>query len=84
MGDEKIHVWVTKYALTRGILEQDVEPSSADPTAMVCMIGHQSTHYFRKEWHLTLEEAVKEAERMRAAKIVAIKKNLAKMERMTF
>jgi len=76
--------YVTKYALTMGILELEVE--DADDGMIKDTRGQFPSYYHGegKEWHRTREAAVKRAEVMRTKKIASIKKQLAKIENLEF
>lgn len=84
-------VWISKYALTTGIFETEVErceaSSNNDNSDMVkAMEGRSSIYYFGegKDWHLTRDEAIIKAEEMRFKKIESIKKQLNKLEKLKF
>ena len=74
-------VWVTKYALTKGIQYMDVQQLSRDTV-------QADTHmYFCKEgkdWHLSYQSALARAEQMRIAKCASIEKQLARLDALIF
>ena len=77
-------VWITKYALTAGIKEIEVEHSDDFPD-IVSVHGHNACYCGEGlDWHRTYEAAVARAEEMRLKKIESIKKQLAKYEKMRF
>ena len=82
--------WITKYALTQGIIGVEIIDNclSADPTGNMIKIrdGNINTYYHGKgnEWHETKESAIKKAEEMRQKKIASLKKQIEKLERMKF
>lgn len=81
-------VFVTKYALTEGILEHEADLSKNEPS-MCVVVGRpgQLGQYFHgegKEWHRTRDLALVRAEEMRQAKVKSLKKSLAKFEKMKF
>ena len=87
MSDEKIKVWITKQALTKGIQLVDAELSSISPD----MVFYGDFGYVRryahgegKDWHRTTESAVKRAEDMRDKKLASMRKSIAKLEAMVF
>lgn len=86
MPDNKIKVWITKYALTTGVYEVEVDHCVGDN--MVRVSGSwNSNEYFHnegKEWHLTQDDAKKKAEDMRLKKIESLKKQLTKLEKLDF
>ena len=82
-------IYVTRWALSKGILEIEAEeteygfraeypPSSPNYGYFMCF-QHTS-----KSFHLTRELAVKQAEEMRQAKLKMLKKQLMKLEAITF
>jgi hypothetical protein len=82
-----IHVWITKYALTEGILECDAEHCLSVSASMVKApsLGiHACFHGEGKDWHRTREGAVARAEQMRLAKIANLKKAIKRLESMRF
>lgn len=79
-------VWITKYALTNGVIENDAEICiDADETGNMisCGIGNYY-HGEGKEWHKTKESAIKKADEMRQKKIESLKEQIEKLERMRF
>lgn len=84
-------VWITKYALTKGIEKADGNrcTSSDDMISVVYTHGNWDTIVYyhgknTKEWHTTRESAETRAEAMRLAKIASVKKKLAKLEKLSF
>lgn len=76
-------VWISKYALTKGIYQ--VEGKTCEDSGSPGMfVGREYFHGEGKQWHRTEREAVHRAEDMRAAKLVNLKKQIAKLERMEF
>jgi hypothetical protein len=76
-------VYITQYALTKGILEAEVRATHC-PTMVVRTDTMYQTAYHKPYWHMTMAEAVVHAEQMRQRKIVSVKKQLAKLEALTF
>lgn len=80
--------WITKYALSKGVIVIECDdPAGTNFPGMVS--GARSgiyTHFHGegREWHRTGEEATKRAEEMRAAKIASLRKQIAKLEALTF
>ena len=85
MGEEKeiIEAYITKYALTQGIFKCRGYIVHDIPS-MFCVNQYFPEYYHnsgsKKEWTLDLEEAFKEAERLRDAKIKSLEKNLKKIK----
>lgn len=79
----KTKVWVSKYALAGGITEHEAEirEGFAYPGApFMSFTGFA----MGKEAHDTREGAVAAAENMRLKKIISVKKQLAKLEKLRF
>lgn len=85
-------VFITKYALTQGILEREVTQSQEHPS-MVSTQGECTSeswvvsevfHTEGKDWHRTFESAQRRAEKMRKAKIASLNKSLARIENLSF
>ena len=76
-------VWITKYALTKGIFSLDVRMTSQP--GMVCFQAKYCvTHYHRGEWHKTEEEACCKAKEMQQRKITSLQKQLDKIRLLNF
>ena len=66
--EQRFRVYVTKYALTQGILQKEVcTTHSAD---YVVVPGIDLIGYHKPFWHETCEEAIKHAESMRTKKLL--------------
>lgn len=74
-------VWISKYALTKGIYEAEVE-GCFDISPRMIKIGHWYFH--GDDWHHSRELAMAKAEEMRVAKIKSLQKSLKKFEAMRF
>lgn len=77
-------VWITKYALTRGVFEMEVESQSEDGTAVYGKSLNDCYHGEGREWHRTKVSAIKKAEEMRQKKIESLKKQIKKLEQLKF
>lgn len=78
-------VWITKYALTKGIIEVDGELISSDFVSILNRGLSLPTHWFYKgDWHSDKQSAIKKAEEMRQKKIESLKKQIKKLEEMSF
>lgn len=75
-------VYVTKYALSSGIYQDDMEHSPSFP-GMVTK-GLQHFHGEGREWHRTKSSAIKRADEMRHKKIASLKKQIAALEAAVF
>jgi hypothetical protein len=78
-----VRVFTTKYALTAGIGEIESEETDADG---LISDGKRFPTYYRlgKDCFTTREEAITDARRRRMQKVMAVKKQLAKLEAMIF
>ena len=78
-------VWVTKFALTKGILELEVDQSESYPNIVTTReVWKRNFHGKGVDWHLSEEEAKIKAEDMRLSKVKSLQKSLAKFEKMRF
>lgn len=83
MSEERIKVYVTKYALSAGISAAEVTVDGggyAHPTSR----QYGWTCYNRKEWFRTYGEALADAEKRRAKKIASLRKQIAAVEKRVF
>ena len=80
-----MRVWITKYALTTGIIEAEAEECEHD-MIRVYKDSFYPSYYHKegREWHRTKESAIAKAEEMRQKKISSLKKQVKKMEDMKF
>lgn len=79
-----MRVWITKYALTRGIFEMDVESQSEDGKAVYGKAWNQCFHGQGIEWCKTKAAAIARAEEMRRKKIASLKKKIGQLESLKF
>lgn len=78
-------VWITKYALTKGIIEADAKLTSSNSVSIMELNTDLKMHWFYKgDWHSDKESAIKKAEEMRQKKIESLKKQIQKLEEMRF
>lgn len=78
-------VWITKYALTKGIIEADGGLTSSESVSILNRGLPLPTHWFYKgDWHSDKKSAIKKAEEMRQKKIESLKKQIEKLEGMRF
>lgn len=76
-------VFITKYALTSGIKEMEVEEYYPGNVKRLGL-NHDYFHGEGKEWHRTRESAMKKAEEMRVKKIASLKNQIVKLEKLKF
>ena len=79
-----INVWITKYALNKGIFNIDVEHCIEINVDMVSDRKMYTSCYHRPDWHLTRADAIARAEEMRTKKIASHKKAIKKLEGLSF
>lgn len=85
MSDQPKTVFVTKYALTGGIVEGAAQDRGSTGYAYVKLPGHAyGSTMSSKDYAPTREEAVKQAEAKRQAKIASHERSIAKLRAMTF
>ncbi len=78
-------VFITKYALTQGILEREAEKVTDEMIRVKRETEYSFMAYYHKnEWFDNLTDASLHAEEMRKKKIESVKKQLAKFENMKF
>lgn len=73
-------VYITKYALTQGIQEEEARTSHIDSMVSV----GKWNHYHGNDWHRDFDSAKQRAEQMRINKIESVRKSLKKLENMIF
>ena len=78
-------VWITKYALSRGIFEFDVdEPDPEYPNTILLrfVLGHQYCHGEGRDWHRTRKAAIQRAKAMAKAQLKVMEKKALQMQRL--
>jgi K+-transporting ATPase c subunit len=80
---EPIAVFVTKFALTKGIIEtQGVVQTDINESMISVQSLGQCFH--KNQWFRTREEAVARAEQLRAKKIASLQKQIAALMAKSF
>lgn len=88
-------VWITKWALTSGIAICEDAISMSDGGSPIAKINRyrdrKGEHvswlqpYFRKpDWHESIADARSAFDEMRARKIASLRKQIARLEKLTF
>lgn len=80
-------IYVTKYALSKGILTypKDHDGSTTDYVVVKDKHGFNGVSlYDGNDWHTTMEAAIKQAEKMRVKKIASLKKQIKEFEALKF
>ena len=78
-------VWITTYALSKGIVEAEAEIVQTGKDLI--RVGHglkQWAYYWPPNWHATREAAIERANKMRLNKLTSLDKQRAKLLAMTF
>jgi len=80
--NEEVIGYVTRYALTEGILERKLVMRD-DGAARDSSFRHV-VFYYPGDWFRTREEALVDAERRRVKKIASLRKQVSKLEKLFF
>lgn len=76
-------VFITKYALTKGIYEVEVNTTRNKDRVLVSD-SYYPQYFYGNEFHLTMEEAKKDAEKRRLEKIQSLEKQIEKLKNLKF
>jgi len=81
--------WITKFALTNGVMSLSGcdEPENGYLSKSGPWDGawDERRHFYGpSEWHLTRDAALAKAEDMRTKRIASLKKQIAKLEKLSF
>lgn len=76
-------LWLSKYALSSGIKEV-VADKQSDGHKYIRIKGAYVLYVMGREIHVTRAEAVNAAEAARTKKIDSLRKQIAKLEKLTF
>lgn len=82
-------IFVTKYALTQGIFESEMDVKENPIHFKKQCYGKLSrnscnTGLYNDEFHLTMEEAIVDAEKRRLAKIKSLEKHISRLKNLIF
>lgn len=75
-------IYITKYALTKGIFE--VDANIRDSGIAEDRTEHYIAYYSKDSYCKDKQSAIKKADEMRKKKIVSLKKKIEKLEKMKF
>lgn len=81
---EIITAYITKYALTEGILELRVELVGDNMVKCTTSTYPQYFHREGRDWHRTKESAIARAEVIRATKLKSIEKQIKRIKELRF
>lgn len=79
-----IDVWITKYALTDGVEKVQAEHSPSYPGMVTVRSGIYPQSFHGMDWHRTEADALARAEQMRLKRVAALKKQLARLQKLSF
>jgi len=83
MADNIRKVWITKYALTKGVYETEVRV--LDGFSAGSAVDNDNRAYFHKgDWWASRGEAIAKAKTMRTAKIASLQRQIAIIAGKTF
>lgn len=78
-------VFITNYALTKGIIEKEVEIHSYRNGSKYAYVRGEFIGYnMEKEAFSNHEDAIRKAEEMKQKKIASLKKQITKLEKLSF
>lgn len=75
-------VWITKYALTRGIFEMEVKSTSRDGSTVYGNAWYEA--YGSRHWYKRKTDAVKRAKEMRKREITRLENKIKKLKEKRF
>jgi hypothetical protein len=82
MSESRSFMWLAKYALTGGVKQVPVKMK--DNSKYVNAEGYWNLFVIDRDIFTNKEAAVKAAEAMRDKKIAALKKQISKLEKLSF
>lgn len=74
-------VYITKYALTKGIIKTTPQSVNKDDVVVTRFQGW-TEYYFHKDYDEDKDDALIQAEAKRHSRIAALKKQIAKLEKL--
>lgn len=78
-------VWISKYALTEGLLQLEVEQSDQFPEMVSDARMHlRAFHGEGREWHRTRADAVVRAKQMQRDKLRSLQKQIERVKAIDF
>ena len=80
----KQNIYITKYALSSGILEKEARIEDYGNGHLRAFVNGYSSYEIGSEAFLTKEDALKNAEERRLKKIESLKKQIEKLEVLRF
>lgn len=80
MAPKKFKVWITKYALTRGVFAALAEDTEYE--GMVRLPGHPPDYVHKPHWHTSEKQALEHVADMVTRKLKAMKKQMLRYEQI--
>lgn len=77
-------VWITKYALTKGIFRCKAKGCFDISDDMICVHGKYLEYFHGSDWHRDEQSAVDRANEMARKKIETLKKQIRRLELLEF
>lgn len=77
-------VFITKYALTTGIIEKEVEINKLYPRMVTVFEDRWRATFVKPYWHETKEEAINHCEELRVKKLQSLDKQIKKISKIKF
>lgn len=78
-----MQIWITHYALTKGIQQFDGKPTSTEGMVQV-KLGDYTSYFHKPHWHINKEDAADQAKKMKDAKLKSLKKQIERIEKLNF
>lgn len=75
-------VYITKYALTKGVFE--ITASNIGSEGMIKDVANNYNYYLKGDWYENIEDAKKDAEQRRRKKIISLQKQIDKLNKLKF
>ena len=77
-------VFITKYALTTGIIEKEVTPYDRYPDMVTVTSERWGATFKKPYWYETKEEAINHCEELRVKKLQSLDKQIKKISKIKF
>ena len=77
-------IYVTKFALTKGILEKEAEICSTVNEKMIKVDSKYPEYLHKPFWHTSKEDAIVHAEILRENELKSLEKRIEKLKKIKF
>jgi hypothetical protein len=81
---ERFTAWITKYALTQGILKMQVADCFDTSPGMVTKVNGPVAFYHGDDWHRSHEAAIEKAKAMQTSKLDSVDKQRERIAALRF